>query len=247
MKHIISLLSTVFIVFSFTNVLAEQSALDVLRKSDQVESAAKDQSYVMKMVLVDKKGNKKEREAKLSQKGDDKRMLKFLAPGDIKGVGILTLPNDVIYFYMPAFNKVRRIASHVKNQSFMGTDLTYDDFSSIKLEDDYNAVSIKKEGKHFILELKPKKDSGKEYSKLLVYVNTENYYNEKTEYFDKKGNLWKVMERNEIKKVGEYWVAHKFSMKDIKKNHSTLMELKNIEFDKGLGDELFSQRYLKRN
>lgn len=223
------------------------TALEVMRKADQVESAAKDQTYTMKMVLIDKDGNKKERVAEMIQKGNEKRILKFQSPGDVKGVGILTLPNDVIYFYMPAFNKIRRIASHVKNQSFMGTDFSYDDFSSISHEEDYNAVKVEEKDNYFILTLEPKKDSDKEYSKLVVTINKSNYYKEKTEYFDKNGELIKVMKRENVKKVGEYWVAYKFSMKDIKKDHSTEMQLENIEFDKGLGDEIFSQRYLKRN
>ena len=173
-------------------------------------------------------------------------MLKFLSPGDIKGVGILTLPNDVIYFYMPAFNKIRRIASHVKNQSFMGTDFSYDDFSSINYADEYDAVSVKEQGEHYVLELEPKKGSGKDYSKLLIWARKDNYYKEKTEYYNKGGKLWKIMERKEIKKVGKYWIAHEFSMKDLKKNHSTVMKITDIKFDQGLKDNLFSKRYLKR-
>lgn len=238
----------VHLVLSMTiNSIAAPQPVEVMRKADQVESAASDQSFIMTMTLVNSKGTKKVREAKMMQKGDNKRILKFLKPGDIKGVGILTLPNDVIYFYMPAFNKIRRIASHVKNQSFMGTDFSYDDFSSIKHEEDYDAVSVKEDDKFYILELKPKEKSGKEYSKLLVFVNKDNYYKEKTEYYNKKGELWKVMERSNIKKVGKYWIGLSFSMKDLKKNHSTLMEIKDIVFDKGLKDDLFSQRYLKRN
>ena len=82
---------------------------------------------------------------------------------------------------------------------------------------------------------------------LMTGVAIMGNYIRNPEYFDKNGELIKVMKRENVKKVGEYWVAYKFSMKDIKKDHSTEMQLENIEFDKGLGDEIFSQRYLKRN
>ncbi|MBN1450243.1 MAG: outer membrane lipoprotein-sorting protein [Anaerolineales bacterium] len=245
MKH--RLVTVIAIALASITTGAEMTATGILHKADQVESAPKDQTYTMSMVLVDKQGHRKEREAKMMQKGDSMRLLKFLSPGDIKGAGILTLPGDVIYFYMPAFNNTRRIAAHVKNQSFMGTDFTYDDFGSITYGEDYNAVGVREQDAHYVLELTPKKEADKEYSKLLLWVDMSNFYKVKTEYYGKSGELLKVMERENIRKIGEYWVAHTMTMKDVKKQHRTILQLTNVEIDKDLGDELFSQRYLQRN
>ena len=72
------------------------SALEILKKADSVANAPKDQEITMEMILIDKNGKEKKREAKMWQKGSDKRMIKFLSPADVKGLAFLDLPDDVM-------------------------------------------------------------------------------------------------------------------------------------------------------
>ena len=239
------ILSIVFLVLSADFFLAQQ-AQEIVAKADAVINAPKDQKATMKMILTDKNGNEKHREAEFLQKGDEKRIMRFTKPADQKGIAFLGLPNDVQYLYMPAFHKVRRIASHVKNTKFAGTDFTYDDLSSFKYSEDYNARLINEDNQYWILELKPKPGVKKDYRKLKMWVRKDNYYPAKLEYYDKGGNLWKVMERRKIEKIGKYWISREMEMKDLKEQHSTIMQLEDIEFDTGLSDKLFTKRYLKR-
>jgi len=218
----------------------------IVAKADSVVNAPEDQKATMKMILVDKNGNQKHREAEFLQKGNEKRIMRFIAPADQKGIAFLGLPNDVQYLYMPAFHKVRRIASHVKNTKFAGTDFTYDDLSSFKYSEDYNAKLLSEDNQFWVLELTPKPGVKKDYGKLKMWVRKDNYYPVKVEFYDKGGNLWKVMERRQIEKEGKYWVSKEMEMKDLKEQHSTIMQLENMEFDTGLSDKLFTKRYLKR-
>jgi len=236
----------ILMLVSSTMLLATH-AQKIVTKADSVVNAPQDQKATMKMILIDKNGNKKHREAEFLQKGDEKRIMRFTAPADQKGIAFLGLPNDVQYLYMPAFHKVRRIASHVKNTKFAGTDFTYDDLSSFKYSDDYNAKLLSEDNQFWVLELTPKPGVKKDYGKLKMWVRKDNYYPVKVEFYDKGDNLWKVMERRQIKKVGKYWVSKEMEMKDLKDQHSTIMQLQNIEFDTGLSDKLFTQRYLKRS
>ena len=243
MVRIYSLLVVVLLLVG--NLLA-QNAQEIVAKADAVVNAPKDQKATMKMVLIDKNGNKKERKAEFLQKGNEKRIMRFIAPADQKGIAFLGLPNDVQYLYMPAFHKVRRIASHVKNTKFAGTDFTYDDLSSFEFSKDYNATLIDQDDKSWILELTPKPGVKKDYGKLKMWVRKDNYYPFKIEYYDKGGNLWKVMERRKIEKIGKYWFSKEMELKDLKEDHKTIMTLENVEFDTGLKDKLFTKRYLKR-
>jgi outer membrane lipoprotein-sorting protein len=54
------------------------------------------------------------------------------------------------------------------------------------------------------------------------------------------------MERRNIEKIGEYWFSKEYEMKDLKEEHSTKMILADVEFDTGIPDKTFTQRYLKR-
>lgn len=229
------------------------SALEILKKSDSVANAPKDQEIIMEMILIDKNGKEKKREAKMWQKGSDKRMIKFLSPADVRGLAFLDLPDDIMYLYLPAFKKIRRIASHVKNTSFAGTDFTYDDMAAINFADEYDPKFIESEPEeeqvsfeYYKLELRPKKGINKDYSKLVMLVRKDNFYPIEIRYYSKSGKLWKVMERRNIEKKGKYWEAKEAEMCDLKKEHRTKMIVMHSKFDQGLKDELFTRRYLKR-
>ncbi len=244
-KNSILILILVFMIF--VPIKAEElTAFDVLKKIDAVLNAAKDQDLKMKMILIDKNGKEKSREAVMLQKGSEKRMIKFLSPADQKGIAFLDLPNDVMYLYLPAFKKVRRIASHVKNQNFAGTDMSYDDLGTINYREEYDPVFVEKNDQHFVLELTPKQGVKKDYSRLKIWVLKSNFYHEKIEFFDKGGNLKKRAEWRDIGKENSYWVAHEIEFYDIKDDHRTKIILEEVKLDTGLEDKLFTQRYLKR-
>ena len=222
------------------------TAEDILKNADAVMNAPQDQEISLKMTLTDKNGNEKIREMKMYQKGDEMRLVRFLSPADQKGVSFLSLPDDVQYLYLPAFHKVRRIASHIKNDNFAGTDFSYDDISASKYAEDYNATLLEKTDSLYILELIPKLGVEKSYSKLKMWVGQDNFYPVKVEFYDKSSTLWKLLESRNIKKHDEYWVASEVEMTDLKKQHSTKMITEKIELDKGLSDDIFTKRNLKR-
>ena len=240
-------ITIVVMLLIFGSIFAQTpKAEDILKKVDAVVNAPQDQEILLKMILTDKAGNEKIRELKIYQKGDDKRLVRFLSPEDQKGVSFLSLPDDVQYLYLPAFHKVRRIASHVKNDNFAGTDFSYDDMSASKYAEEYNAVLIAKKDSLYILELTPKQDVEKSYSKLKMWVRQDNFYPVKVEFYDKNSTLWKLFESRNIKKNGKYWIASEAEMRDMKKQHSTKMITEKIELDKGLSDNIFTKRNLKR-
>jgi len=224
----------------------QRSAEQILTTFESVINAPKDQDLRAKLVLIDSKGNEKERTITMLQKGDDTRLVRFLTPADQRGIGFLGLPNDVQYIYLPAFEKVRRIASHVKNQSFAGTDFTYDDMGTLKYSDDYNPKLAETTAEHYLLELTPKEGKNKDYGKLKIWVRKDIFYPVKTEFYDKAGKLWKVMERRNIEKIGSYWVSKEVEMKDLKNEHSTKMILSEIKFDSKLSNDLFTGRNLEK-
>lgn len=234
------------ILFAISSITFAQDAQSIVAKADDVANAPKDQTATMKMILIDKDGNEKVREITFLQKGSEKRIMRFTSPADQKGIAFLSLPDDVQYLYMPAFHKVRRIASHVKNTKFAGTDFTYDDLSSFEYAKQYNAKQVSDDETYWVMELTPKPDVEKDYSKLIMSIRKDNYYPAKIDYYDKGGNLWKKMERQNIEKIEKYWFAKEFEISDLKEEHSTKMILSDVKFDTGISEKTFTQRYLKR-
>lgn len=222
------------------------SAVQILENVDDVINAPKDQSLNIQLVLIDKNGNEKTREMKMLQKGSDKRMVKFLSPAEQKGIAFLSLPDDIMYLYLPAFKKVRRIASHVKNTNFAGTDFTYEDMEAKRYSEKYDPNLLEKEDDHYILELNPKEGLETDYSKLIMWVRIDNFYSVKTEYYNKGGKLYKVMTSRDMEMKGNYWVSMEFEMEDLKEKHKTKMILQDVKFDSNLPDKYFTERYLEQ-
>jgi len=230
----------------FTGGLNAQNASDILKKMDEVLYACKDQTVKIKMVITDRTGKESVREAETIQKGNSMRLFRFTAPASQAGIAFLSLPGEVMYLYLPAYGKERRIASHIKNQNFAGTDFSYEDMESKLYAERYDAVSVKQEGDFFILELKPKPENKAGYPKLVVTVRKDNYYPAHVTYFDKTGKPIKELINSRIEKKGNYWVATDFEMKDLMKGTRSRMIITDIVFDRNLPDEEFTVRNLIR-
>jgi outer membrane lipoprotein-sorting protein len=170
--------------------------------------------------------------------------VRFLSPADQRGIAFLSLPNDVQYVYLPAFGKARRIASHVKNTSFAGTDFTYEDMEAVRMTDKWEPRIQKQEKDTVILELTPKPGKTSDYSRLLMWVRTDNWCGVRIEHYDRSGALVKIMLRENLQQVQGYWVAMATSMEDLRKKHTSKMLVSDLKLDTGIADEKFSERAL---
>jgi len=220
--------------------------VQILQEVEDSLNAPIDREATLKMQLIDKAGNIKNRELTILQKGPEKRLIRFNAPADVKGVGFLVLEDDLMYLYMPAFAKVRRIASHVKNENFMGTDFTYDDMSQSDYVEDYTPVLKDETDQHYVLDLTPKPESEIEYSKLIMWANKQTMLPDTVEFYDRSKRLLKTMIQTETKRIDGYWTPNHIEMTDVQDKHKTIMELENVKHDQGVSDKKFTQRYLKR-
>ncbi len=243
MKTIIQVVVFSAIIVTGNISASAQDANTILTNMDNVLYAPEDMTGTNTLILIDKNGKEEMREAYIKQKGTDTRIMRFTAPASQAGIAVLALPNDVMYLYLPAYGKERRIASSVKNQNFAGTDFSYDDMEPKPYIEKYTPKLIEKEGDVFVLELSPKGRS--DYSKIIVHVNTTNYYPELMEYYD-KGNTKIKVAKYTFEKTGKYWNATEIEMTNLKKNHTTKMKMSDVKYDTGIPDDEFTVRKLKQ-
>jgi len=235
----------VSLVFLLTGMNAEaQDANTILKKMDDVMYSPKDMTGNNKIILIDKNGKENIRQATMIQKGTDMRIFRFTAPASQAGISVLSLPNDIMYMYLPAFGKERRISSSVKSQKFAGTDFAYDDMEAKPYAEKYTPQLIKTEDDVFVLELTPISPKST-YSKLNVKVHKIDYYPIYMEYYD-KGNKKIKEAKYQFEKIGKYWNAKEIEMTDLKKNHKTKMLMSDVKYDTGLTDDDFTVRKLKQ-
>ena len=212
----------------------------------------KDMKSTMSMVLTNKNGKVRTSEIRsYSMDGNKKQILWFLAPADDKGVAYLKIEhkdkNDDIKLWLPSFKKIRRISSRKKSESFMGSDMSYEDMTSRNLNE-YNysitGSELINNNDCYILESIPNGIKS-EYSKHISWVTKDTYLPLKEESFDKNGALLKSKSII-YQKIKSYNIMEKLHVKNVQRNHQTLLKFDNIEIDSGIKDNIFHEKNLKR-
>jgi outer membrane lipoprotein-sorting protein len=245
----IALLVTTILLFLLTARAAGAQGLDpeaVLQKIDRVATQASDLTSDAEMILLDASGRRKTRVVRMQQKGDQLRLVQFLAPADVRGVGFLRLSSDRLYLYLPAFRRVRRIASSGLDEDFFGTDFSYEDLAQNRYADDYEPRALTHENGRFVLNMEPRSGSNANYRRLMLEADTSNYVIRNIEYYGRDGTRIKTLAVNDVVQIDGYWIGRKMQMTNLRTGHQTTLSLSEIAFDRGLDEAIFSERSLKR-
>ena len=192
MKKIILWISLFGIGMAQTGIEIAQMVEDRISPKDMISSTT--------MVLTNKKG--RTRTAKIFTKSMDdskKQIMWFLSPKDDKGVAFLKIEHDdkddEMRMWLPAFKKIRRISSKKKGDSFMGSDLTYEDMSSrVIYENTFSRLEDEKVGEIdcFVIEAVPNPELKSSYSKHKTWIDKKLNMAVKEESYDRMGDLKKI-------------------------------------------------------
>jgi len=237
------LLFFTLIIFG-TQFSSAQDAKAILAAMDKVMFSSKDKSGKVTIILTEKDGSEKVREAEMYQKGIDKKLYRYTKPESQAGIATLSLPNGVMWMAMPAFANPKRISMLSKSQSFTGTDFSYEDMATTPYSERFTCEITSTGANDYLLDLIP--ISGKSnYSKIILRVNKTDAYPIWMKFYNVQGRMFKEATYT-YEKIGKYWNAKEVVMKDLEKNHSTTIKLSDIKIDQGLSDDLFKVENLKK-
>ncbi len=238
----------------------ELNGRQIMEKSE-AQNKGKDEYNKTSMKLINKRGQERDRKIEYYKKTDendnDRVFMRFIEPADVKGVGLLTIEHtdrdDDQWLYLPALRKVRRISSSDQGDNFMGTDYTYEDIRAEKLDEhQYNLTGsevIDGHDCHVIVALpsteKQKNESG--YSRREIWMRKDVLLMVQIKYYDKKGELLKVEVRRDIVEAApNLYRPNIMEMQNLKTGHSTRITFDEREINKGISDQIFTERELKR-
>jgi hypothetical protein len=237
-------------------------AREIMTKNSRSGNVPEWQS-MSRMTLADSKGKERVRTGRSSNRLQKNgvyydRLYRYYTPQDIQGTAVLVLEHaqdDDMWIYLPAMKKTRRIAAGNKRDSFVGSDFSYGDVVSAKVEDYDHLLQAKEklEGVdcYKIVSTakseKIKRDSG--YSKKISWIRSDSYFEKKIEYYDEAGDLLKTQLISDLFQPqggNGKWIAMKREMRNHQTKHKTTIAFDKIESARGLRDELFSVRSLER-
>ena len=224
-----------------------------LAKAMEDKTAPADMKSNMTMVLTNKQGKTRESTIRSITADDNrKQIIWFLAPADDKGVAFLKIEHpqkdDEMRLWLPAFKKVRRISSKKKADSFMGSDLSYEDMTSRELDEyTYEILGEKViDGVDcHILESTPKAGVTRTYKRFVTYVSKADLVSILDEAFDTRDKLLKrrVMK---FRKDKGYDLPVEIFVENVQKNTNTRLIFSDQEVDTGVKEDLFQEKNLKR-
>ncbi len=174
------------------------------------------------------------------------RLSEFLAPADVKGTKVLILSPTQMYVYLPAYKKVRRIASHVTDQGFMGMHLTQDEMAITSYAKMYSATVAKDDGKLITLACTAKKDGNAPYPKIEIVFEKGKHLPTEIRYFNDKGTKLKTETRTGYSCEGAFCSPAEIKMVDhTKGGASTTLVRKAWKVNPDIPDSKFSKRALE--
>ena len=219
----------------------------LLEKVDASLTKAKDQVLVQDMIVREPSGSSRTIGLEVHVRGTKKRRIHFTSPGDVKRMKILILARDRMYIYLPAYRKIRRIASHVRAQSMFGSDYNYDDMSTVVYGPVFEATIKKKTKSHTWLELKRRPGNNALYPRIEMRVRSQDMLPDLFYYFNAKGKKVKTETRTEFSCQKGMCGAKTMKMVDHTRNdHSTTIVRKEWKVDSGFSERIFSLRRLAR-
>lgn len=260
------------------NELSAQSALQGatpeargawLARQMELREQGKDGRLAMRMRLFDRQSRVRERALTLlvlrggpgRPVDGDRTLLRFTYPTDIKGTGFLVWEHpageDERFLYLPSLGRVRRIAGNETQESFVGSDFTYEDIGGRQLDDytyrvldtpgDAGVWTAPDGSRHPIYALESKSRSpNARFPRVVSLVRQDNLIVVRAEIHNKRDELQKTYIATRVEKVDGYWTVLAMTMADGLDRTRTELVVDKAEYDVGLTPDNFSRRELER-
>ena len=176
-----------------------------------------------------------------------KRLVNFSAPSDMKGTRVLVLSRKQMWVYLPAYKKVRRVASHVKQQGFMGTMYSDEDMSTSHYAKAYEADTVSEDSDTITLKLSPRDKSGSGYGWLEMVVRRDIMLPSEIRFFNGDGRHVKTEKRPEYNCDGDVCTPKMMKMVDHTRGDAwTSLSAEARKVNQGISESVFSVRNLER-
>ena len=234
------------------------SANEALQLVQQVHDrpSGRDVTIVSRMELTDRNGARRSRELVTyrteAAKGEFHSLARFLSPADIAGTGLLSLDkadgSSEQWLYLPALDRVRRVASDRKGGRFVGSDLYFEDLQTRKPDSDMHR-SLGREALEGvsceIIESVPADPANSVYKRRLLWIDPALALVMRIDYFEKDetkpSKRWVLLAKQRIQ---GYWAVVDSKSIDLVSGHETRLVVLVTKFDRKLPSKLFTSRAL---
>ena len=235
---------------------APEAPVELLRRAFDRRYGA-DTHQQMSLVLSSKGREVQHQELEVVTKmenGQLRAFARFTAPPDLRDTALLVLEQegrpDDYFLYLPALAKVRRVSGAQRSDSFMGTDLTYEDLERRRVED-FEDLRVRQEtvGGEAALGVNahPRQPSGYERVEFAIAPGDATIL--ETRYYARGADApFKVIAfpRASLHEEGGFSVPTRIAVANLKKDTRTEVTVESLELNPKLDLRLFTTNALMR-
>ncbi len=236
--------------------LAEMSVDQIVKNANEAAYyAGNDGRAQVTMNIIDKSGSSRVREFSLlrmnTENGTQKFYVYFKKPADLYKQVFLVWKeveegkDDSRWMWLPALNLKRSIAPGDKRTSFVGSDFVYEDVSGRNLSEDTHELAETTDTQ-YVVKNTPKKPDDVEFSYYTVKIDKDTFLPRMAEYYDKNGKLYRTVEATKVETIQGFPTVTESVVKDLNTGGSTVNVFSDIEYNIGLQDNIFTERFLRR-
>jgi hypothetical protein len=241
----------------------------------QDRETGRDSRSTMRMKLYDRHGRVRERAleiitlrgreapgaAAIAPDGD-RLLVRFTYPNDIRGTSFLVWEHpkadDERFLYLPSLGRVRRIAGAETQESFVGSDFTYEDIGGREF-DDYAYAFAGPDGtkaswtpvaggpprEAWRLESR-RKDAAAEFPRVITVVLKDSHVVVSAEIYNRRNERQKVYSVRRLEQREGIWTVTDSEMANALEKTRTELVVEATDYNVGLKEADFSRRQLER-
>jgi outer membrane lipoprotein-sorting protein len=208
------------------------------------------------MTIVTLRGRGNPGAARTAPDGD-RRLIRFTYPNDIRGTGFLVwehpTTDDERFLFLPSLGRVRRIAGTETQESFVGSDFTYEDISGREF-DDYSYALESEDASwtgadgaaHPAWRLEStRKNPGAEFPRVVSVVLKETFVVVQADVYNRRNERQKIYSVRRIDQVQGIWTVFDSSMANTLDRTKTDLVVEKVGYNVGLQEDAFSRRELE--
>jgi len=214
-------------------------------------AGSEDASSVMRVDIVSTAGETTRTVAMYRRRcgADFRNLVVFRDPPDLSGAALLTSarPNarPDMWLYLPELGRVRQLNAFAQSETFMGSDLTYEDIGAIAVDGRTHRFLAEAEvdGEPvYKVESEPRADEP--WSRVYSWVSRSSFLPVLIEYFDRVGTLARVVRFGDVRTVRGIPTPFSIELESAGQDHRTILTLLEADYFRALDCKLFREDHL---
>ena len=253
---------------------APRLTADAVARRAQDRESGRDSRFTMRMKLADRHNRLRERVldvitlrgrgapgAPATAPDGDRLLIRFSYPNDIKGTSFLVWEHpdteDERFLFLPSLGRVRRIAGSETQDSFVGSDFTYEDIGGREFEDyAYSFAGADGENASWTppggaarpawrLESKHK-DASAQFPRVVSLVLKDSFLVVGADIFNRRNERQKVYTVRRVEPIENIWTVMDSEITNALEKSRTELTVERADYNVGLKEADFSRRELER-